>query len=257
MSSVVLGDWEAVAYIITGVDVAITITSLLQVSRIFTKPTRAMKFCVWAIISQILSTVVTFFGGYLIPDAGSVLTTVDGFLYPQMVLATFFAYAERVVTLEKLPHLNKYAMMLPFAIMIELIPDDISYIIQAWEDNMSEEQQSIISVYSNTMLYIDQIIYVCFNFTLYYMILLKCSKYLTVRKIRILAKIIAVVFLLVTIDIVLAVCSQLSLDAYNCGFNLSFAIKMAFILHFYDEKTWMNDILNRNNYSYSILGNKR
>ena len=245
MSTAVLDDYEAVAYIITGADLAITIVSLLQCFRVFPTNSKGLKYCLWAIIAQFCSTLVTFTGGYWATDSGAELTTLDGFLYPQMVLATFLAYSERVVTLDKNPHLNKYAKMIPAAIFVLLIPDVISYILGAWVDTITDEERAAsISAFSDAMLIIDQIVFIFCNFALYYMLLSKMSKFLTVRKIKILQKVIGVVTLLVTLDVLLAIFALVNLDMYNAGYNLNFSIKLACVLHFFDEKSWMYDILN-------------
>eukprot|EP00834_Sanchytrium_tribonematis_P003981 NODE_175_length_14138_cov_1.015314.p7 type:complete len:230 gc:universal NODE_175_length_14138_cov_1.015314:6255-5566(-) len=225
MSTIQLEKYESISYACFGTDVCLTIISLLQCFRVFKTKNRAFWFCLTALLFQICSTVITFIGGYWDVDNGAYYTTTDGCLYPMMVILTFFAYSERVITLEKLPHLNRFAKCIPIGIIILMIPDDASYILSAWQDDQ---------LFIETMMIIDQVIYIICNIAMYSMLLSKMSRFLTVRKIKIISKVISVVLLLFTLDIILAVFSQINVDMYNAAYNLNFTIKMACVLHFYD-----------------------
>ena len=209
MSTVRVDQYEAIAYVCTGADIALTMISLFHCYRVFKVKSKALLFCLWGITAQLCSTIVTFTGGYFVPELGAELTTLDGCLYVQMVVATFFAYKERVVTLQKQPHLDKYARYIPYGIIVLMIPDVIGYILSAWEDKLSEDMVKVSQDFSNVMFYIVQTVYLLANFALYYMLLNKMSKFLTVRKAKILMKVVMILVLLASLDICIAVFSQI------------------------------------------------
>eukprot|EP00834_Sanchytrium_tribonematis_P003982 NODE_175_length_14138_cov_1.015314.p8 type:complete len:215 gc:universal NODE_175_length_14138_cov_1.015314:5435-4791(-) len=209
---ILLEKYESVSYVCLGVNVALIAVSILQSFRVFRKEkTKGFLLILLSLLFQILSTIVTFTGGYWDVENGATYTSVDACLYPFMVIFTYCAYTYRIVTLEKLPVLNKYAKAIPVAIVLLLIPDDISYVLSAWiTDNES------VNTFSFVTIIIDQIVFVICSFAIYYMLLAKMSRYLTVKKARILAKVIAIVCLLISLDVFLAVLSQLVIF-FNIG----------------------------------------
>eukprot|EP00835_Amoeboradix_gromovi_P004537 NODE_358_length_10198_cov_0.265076.p5 type:complete len:258 gc:universal NODE_358_length_10198_cov_0.265076:2478-1705(-) len=223
-----------VAYFAFGLNLAFIFHAFFNAFRVFKVKNLPFKLTIWGLSAGFFSTMLSYSAAYWSDEESSkILTTMDGTMYVQMVLATFILYTRRLKSLSPFPEANNYMRWIPYVIGLILIPDDVFYVTSAWIESES--------IYKGTKLMaaISGLAFLLFSLAIYSVLAKKMFGFLTVEKKKLGARLFAIIIGLVLLDIFVVCVNFINADLYNSIYSLSFIIKILACISFYDEDEWM------------------
>ena len=221
-----------IAYFALGLNIAIICHAYVTAFRVFKGQGLPFKLTMWGLTSAITSTLFSYGAAYWSEgNDSSTLTTFDGLVYVQMVIATFILYINRLKLLSTFPESDRYTKWIPYVVGFFLIPDDIIYVTSAWttiSDLVSQIDGALVGI-----------IIMISSITIYAVLLKKMFGFLTVDKKKVSLKLFSIVGFLTVLDIFVLVLNFANTDLYNSIYSLSFSIKISFVVDLYDSDSWM------------------